>query len=151
MRISDWSSDVCSSDLYLTVVISKLGSGGAGRGNVLAGAARNAPKRLPGFDVCGRVGGSGSGGGAALGGTWRMASSSLPTDARLIVDGGRWPVRHLSATIMRTATEVPFPAKPLSRRNMSCTVEPVVARRSEERSVGKECVSTCRSRWSPDH
>src|SRR3546814_4785946 len=22
--------------------------------------------------------------------------------------------------------------------------------RSEERSVGKECVSTCRSRWSPD-
>src|SRR3546814_14876434 len=24
-------------------------------------------------------------------------------------------------------------------------------RRSEERSVGKECVSTCRSRWSPDH
>src|SRR3546814_13952692 len=25
------------------------------------------------------------------------------------------------------------------------------ARSSEERSVGKECVSTCRSRWSPDH
>src|SRR3546814_16293593 len=23
--------------------------------------------------------------------------------------------------------------------------------RSEERCVGKECVSTCRSRWSPDH
>src|SRR3546814_16920566 len=22
---------------------------------------------------------------------------------------------------------------------------------SEERRVGKECVSTCRSRWSPDH
>src|SRR3546814_12889552 len=26
-----------------------------------------------------------------------------------------------------------------------------VATRSEERRVGKECVSTCRSRWSPDH
>src|SRR3546814_15077114 len=26
-----------------------------------------------------------------------------------------------------------------------------VIRRSEERRVGKECVSTCRSRWSPDH
>src|SRR3546814_18130323 len=26
-----------------------------------------------------------------------------------------------------------------------------VARRTEERRVGKECVSTCRSRWSPDH
>src|SRR3546814_14472748 len=25
------------------------------------------------------------------------------------------------------------------------------AGRSEERRVGKECVSTCRSRWSPDH
>src|SRR3546814_17163130 len=23
--------------------------------------------------------------------------------------------------------------------------------RSEERRVGKECVSTCRSRWTPDH
>src|SRR3546814_15822491 len=26
-----------------------------------------------------------------------------------------------------------------------------VTERSEERRVGKECVSTCRSRWSPDH
>src|SRR3546814_15694732 len=26
-----------------------------------------------------------------------------------------------------------------------------VAMRSEERRVGKECVSTCRSRWSPYH
>src|SRR3546814_18903531 len=27
----------------------------------------------------------------------------------------------------------------------------LVGRRSEERRVGKECVSTCRSRWSPYH
>src|SRR3546814_11058513 len=27
----------------------------------------------------------------------------------------------------------------------------IVAGRSEERRVGKECVSTCRSRWSPYH
>src|SRR3546814_16018033 len=27
----------------------------------------------------------------------------------------------------------------------------MVGERSEERRVGKECVSTCRSRWSPDH
>src|SRR3546814_16953901 len=26
-----------------------------------------------------------------------------------------------------------------------------IAARSEERRVGKECVSPCRSRWSPDH
>src|SRR3546814_14686701 len=31
----------------------------------------------------------------------------------------------------------------------AATAEPVP--RSEERRVGKECVSTCRSRWSPDH
>src|SRR3546814_6005894 len=28
---------------------------------------------------------------------------------------------------------------------------PAVTVRSEERRVGKECVSTCRSRWSPYH
>src|SRR3546814_13195251 len=27
----------------------------------------------------------------------------------------------------------------------------IIATRSEERRVGKECVSTCRSRWSPYH
>src|SRR3546814_19758244 len=29
--------------------------------------------------------------------------------------------------------------------------EEAVLLRSEERRVGKECVSTCRSRWSPSH
>src|SRR3546814_11314852 len=28
---------------------------------------------------------------------------------------------------------------------------PFYVKRSEERRVGKECVSTCRSRWSPYH
>src|SRR3546814_2180981 len=28
---------------------------------------------------------------------------------------------------------------------------PILPSRSEERRVGKECVSTCRSRWSPYH
>src|SRR3546814_62033 len=27
----------------------------------------------------------------------------------------------------------------------------LITKRSEERRVGKECVSTCRSRWSPYH
>src|SRR3546814_20924069 len=30
-------------------------------------------------------------------------------------------------------------------------VSRAVGKRSAERRVGKECVSTCRSRWSPDH
>ena len=31
------------------------------------------------------------------------------------------------------------------------TLEEIIDHRSEERRVGKECVSTCRSRWSPYH
>src|SRR3546814_15600026 len=31
------------------------------------------------------------------------------------------------------------------------SVPSAASRRSEERRVGKECVRTCRSRWSPDH
>src|SRR3546814_4739042 len=32
-----------------------------------------------------------------------------------------------------------------------CVISHQTAQRSEERRVGKECVSTCRSRWSPYH
>ena len=40
----------------------------------------------------------------------------------------------------------------LSTASASGTIDAwAVERRSEERRVGKECVSTCRSRWSPDH
>src|SRR3546814_11529437 len=35
-----------------------------------------------------------------------------------------------------------------ARMPRSLILEPT---RSEERRVGKECVSTCSSRWSPDH
>src|SRR3546814_7419317 len=31
------------------------------------------------------------------------------------------------------------------------SIELMINARSEERRVGKECVSTCRSRWSPYH
>src|SRR3546814_16723598 len=34
---------------------------------------------------------------------------------------------------------------------LSYPFNPVVLVRSEERRVGKECVSTCKSRWSPYH
>src|SRR3546814_13014116 len=38
-------------------------------------------------------------------------------------------------------------------RSMGFSELPIVnvENRSEERRVGKECVSTCRSRWSPEH
>src|SRR3546814_17563440 len=37
------------------------------------------------------------------------------------------------------------------RRHIRCPGPRASADRSEERRVGKECVSTCRSRWSPYH
>src|SRR3546814_15820391 len=79
MRISDWSSDVCSSDL-----------------------------------------------------TNRVADSNADTT----------PDTHASAQI-RTGSMSPVTVIP--------KVGLLPATRSEERRVGKECVSTCRSRWSPYH
>src|SRR3546814_1842995 len=44
-----------------------------------------------------------------------------------------------------------FPDDP-NRRGFHRRPSPVaLIHRSEERRVGKECVSTCRSRWSPYH
>src|SRR3546814_17225637 len=42
-----------------------------------------------------------------------------------------------------------FPVGVLSEPFTTCSI--LLAYRSEERRVGKECVSTCRSRWSPSH
>src|SRR3546814_1216577 len=50
---------------------------------------------------------------------------------------------------MRAAVAAGFPGKRVAVRvNATGSAEKV---RSEERRVGKECVSTCRSRWSPYH
>src|SRR3546814_11850232 len=37
------------------------------------------------------------------------------------------------------------------RSEQNAVIDTAIARRSEERRVGKECVSKCRSRWSPYH
>src|SRR3546814_17581330 len=50
------------------------------------------------------------------------------------------PPPHLRATI-HCSPNGPAPSQGCRRGT----------RRSEERRVGKECVSTCRSRWSPHH
>src|SRR3546814_5629618 len=42
-------------------------------------------------------------------------------------------------------------SKPLSTNHHTVKYHRIIAHRSEERRVGKECVSTCRSRWSPYH
>src|SRR3546814_11606788 len=97
MRISDWSSDVCSSDLVETHRL-RLSPDNAldlvARYDLVADGSDNFPTRYLANDAC------------------HLAGRPL-----------------VSAAIMR------FDGQPSTR--------------SEERRVGKECVSTCRSRWSP--
>ena len=58
-----------------------------------------------------------------------------------------------------TCTNVTLRQKPLRNDRISLYLDyyPAIRNpytmkmRSEERRVGKECVSTCRSRWSPYH
>src|SRR3546814_17749632 len=78
-------------------------------------------------------------------------------------------IRHRADQIAREADQpdLPPPLQPLGAQDRANLVEtafdmivdqhiviavPVADLvRSEERRVGKECVSTCRSRWSPYH
>src|SRR3546814_15091191 len=94
MRISDWSSDVCSSDL--------------------------APLPPP-------------------------ASLEHPFVQPLV----RMAERAIAAQAFAGAETVERNGKVLNAGERHADT-PLVER-SEERRVGKECVSTCRSRWSPDH
>src|SRR3546814_20543110 len=94
MRISDWSSDVCSSDLG-TLNTGDLSATAAGIGGN-GGTYSNSSGAATGISVGGE-GGVGTGGTATIDFATGLTSSS------------------------------------------------------EERRVGKECVSTCRSRWSPYH
>src|SRR3546814_14104294 len=62
---------------------------------------------------------------------------------------------HLAELLVEDDDAVPFGAlAPLARVAVAPGFrggERQVGDRSEERRVGKECVSTCRSRWSPYH
>src|SRR3546814_16990052 len=99
MRISDWSSDVCSSDL--------LNANQAGGRAEVAGAEQS-------MRVLGNAQSA-----YALGQT----QISLP-DGRTVKLADLGEVKDMFA----------------EQRSV----------RSEESRVGKACVSTCRSRWSPD-
>src|SRR3546814_10980207 len=55
--------------------------------------------------------------------------------------GGGWHARKLTRTVITT----------YGRDAATANTEYVRDARSEERRVGKECVSTCRTRWSPVH
>src|SRR3546814_9760290 len=69
-----------------------------------------------------------------------------------------WSSDVCSSDLMSVVPDVDFTMKkPSPMIDMSITLSDdwiapwVNCCRSEERRVGKECVSTCRSRWSPYH
>src|SRR3546814_3182394 len=62
----------------------------------------------------------------------------------LVAGGERLQVRP-------DGVEVGHCARSWSHHGDHPLAEPLVGSRSEERRVGKECVSTCRYRWSPCH
>src|SRR3546814_12894519 len=104
MRISDWSSDVCSSDLYYYVGNGAEAPDGAFSLNLVYDRAEEAGRLY----------------GAVHDGLWYHISTPADLDAA----NRRFAQGHMPDT--------PY-------------------FRTEERRAGQECVSTCRSRWSPSH
>src|SRR3546814_14481870 len=119
MRISDWSSDVCSSDLIDALVVGEEEFHLAHR----IAAARQFAKAQHLFA-------RGDRGPVDLG-RLQLARVGTPVGQRLHAQRGEAAAR---AYLGRDAL-----------------LREIVGDRSEERRVGKECVSTCRSRWSPYH
>src|SRR3546814_13084415 len=69
----------------------------------------------------------------------------LPDD--LSCPTGGWPLVEIERTTKHTnPVERCYLCRPPHQQR-----PPRMIARSEERRVGKECVSTCRSRWSPYH
>src|SRR3546814_14133722 len=65
-----------------------------------------------------------------------------------IPEGAPWNLDEI-ADLLHAATVPAAVLVGLVPRERGVTV--LLTRRSGERRVGQECVSTCRSRWSPDH
>src|SRR3546814_12304040 len=134
MRISDWSSDVCSSDLEGKLPEDESGVDVALIWNIV----RKAVIDMKGFEVVEEVVLSTFSFAKYL--MWKDLSDRTaelkesPFVAHLI-DTPRDPYEG-SAEFMKPS-EIDGKFDP--------------SERSEERRVGKECVSTCRSRWSPYH
>src|SRR3546814_14748088 len=86
----------------------------------------------------------------------RKACSNAFRDAGMhpMLTVERQDTRHYSARLAHLQVNV-VPTRAHATIEFRLPTAPavgaVIASRSEERRVGKECVRTCRSRWSPYH
>src|SRR3546814_19096637 len=74
----------------------------------------------------------------------RFAGAGLVAAAVLVAEAPAWADQTVMASDS-SQIDCTASARDLTRISL------VEDERSEERRVGKECVSTCRSRWSADH
>src|SRR3546814_16792135 len=104
MRISDWSSDVCSSDLQRADID-------------------------------------------------RLFASDRYEDilAALKADGSEWADKQITTLATKSPQTIKVALRPLAEGGRMTDFADNMRMRSEERRVGKECVSKCRYRWSPYH
>src|SRR3546814_7294135 len=65
--------------------------------------------------------------------------------------GGRKPTETEGASMAEAGATTRRSAASIDDAEVAKFAAMAQAWRSEERRVGKECVSTCRSRWSPYH
>src|SRR3546814_13713708 len=82
----------------------------------------------------------------------RTAANPSQRDPRMTAPTARTTlvaISHLFLTDQRMGLAQLFCIGPSVVEASACRSRP--SGRSEERRVGKECVSTCRSRWSPSH
>src|SRR3546814_14247777 len=134
MRISDWSSDVCSSDLLWL----------AARGHRVLAMELSPLAVAQFFDDNGiepTASRSRYGVHHRAGGIEIICGDVFDLDREALAD---------CAAFYDRAALIALPA-PLRRRYADEVYAALPTGCStEERRVGKECVSTCRSRWSPD-
>src|SRR3546814_111289 len=81
--------------------------------------------------------------------------TGVQTCALPILMRGSWAnhYRRMLPSLLSAIHLAPDPVEGRQDRPPHRVVRPELkyGKRSEERRVGKECVSTCRSRWSPYH
>ena len=89
--------------------------------------------------------------GAGKSTTMRMiAGLDEPTTGRVLVNGGAYRLASAPMAELGILLEAKAVHTGRSARNHLLALAQTNGR-SEERRVGKECVSLCRSRWSPYH